>query len=203
MNPPNLCLECSSNLLTARWFKDKTLFLVWISADELLGRGHVEMLYVTYSIMKLNLQWNQQNLLNYKVCNWSILRNKNRKRERECRLSISTGRWSRARTTLAFYSTLRHYWTSKPEPIDLFYFFLPLISSYSWNMQLNVFVHLLSISSWWSQSSHRNGTLTTGWWKLEMHVLPHYIKVSDNTMLIFICSDGTISFFSITMSALF
>lgn len=30
---------------------------------------------------------------------------------------------------------------------------------------------------------------------MKMHILLHYIKVSDNTMLIFICSDGAVSFF--------
>lgn len=35
-----------------------------------------------------------------------------------------------------------------------------------------------------------------------MHILLHYIKVSDNTMLIFICSDGAVSFFFITKSTL-
>lgn len=141
-----------------------------------------------------------------KVCNlsknsWESDRWKWGKREWECRLSISTGQWSRARTTLAFPPSLRHYWTSKPEPID--FYCHSLISSYGWNMQLYVFAHLLSISSWWSKSGHSNRTLTKGWWKLEMHVLPHYIKVSDNTTPIFICRDGTISFFSITMSVLF
>lgn len=64
-----------------------------------------------------------------------------------------------------------------------------------WNMQLDVFVHPLTMSSRWSQPSRRTRTLTTRWWELEMHVSARYIKVSDNATLIFICSDGIISFF--------